>query len=50
MRMAYTNKLALSAFSFGSSESRMLCRAVLLGGKAEITWFEVHTFRFAVYN
>jgi len=32
--MEYTNKLALSAFSFADSEGRMLCSAVLLGGKA----------------
>jgi len=32
--MEYGNKLALSAFSFVGSEGRMLCSAVLLGGKA----------------
>ena len=48
VRMEYMNKLFRSALSFGGGESWMLCCAVLLGGKAGNTWFEVHTFRIAI--
>ena len=48
VRMEYMNKLSRSALSFGGGESRMLCCAMLLGGKAGNTWFEVQTFRIAI--
>lgn len=38
-----------SALSVTGSESKMLCCAVLLGGKAGNTSFEVHTFLVVVY-